>query len=512
MYSISHRIVLTSIMTSHFSTSMMATYILAIGIFLFTLYTIFYRQKLPRNIPRIPIWITIYDTYYGTSRVNFYNRYVRDQAEKHGAVIIWHLGRWSVHITKPEYLMQMFRDEASFAKGGSYMKVPWGVLGQLFGQNVIDSTGHIWKQQRNILLPAIKRQFNIAYMKQKSSELRAILWQDRETQDKDCTIGINIEDHVQHWALSICCKYFMGINLESVPDIDNRLTRVLTARKKRFMGGITMLFPTLQRFPWLFPSDRRAFRLVKEFEEIVVEIGKLGPDSESDTDDNTIKGRLNSARRDGDISEFQYRSNMKQLLLAGFEDIESVLLSALVIIAKNPVIQSTLHAELASLVPTTYSLEDLDRLPVLLTVILETFRLYPPFPSLTNRYTTQDTLLGDNINLPAGTWVGWNAYAVQTDARIWGSDALKFRPSRWGEDIDSINAMFRAQQAKAVFIPFSTRSRTCLGVSFTLMQLKIVLYELLNELEWGICNDGAPTLRQGPLVNPIHCRFTLKAR
>lgn len=474
----------------------MAAYILAIGVFLFVLYTVFYRQKLPRNIPKIPIWVTIYDTYYGTSRVNFYNRYVRGQAEKHGAFIMWHLGRWSVHITKPEYLMQMFRDEASFAKGGSYMKVPWGVLGQLFGQNVIDSTGHIWKQQRNILLPAIKRQFDIAYMKQRSSELRARLWRDREMQDKDCTIGINIEDHVQHWALSICCKYFMGINLESVPDIDNRLTRVLTARKKRFMGGITMLFPTLQRFPWLFPSDRRAFRLVKEFEEIVIEIGKLSPDSESDADDNTIKGRLNSARRDGDISEFHYRSNLKQLLLAGFEDIESVLLSALVVIAKNPVIQSKLHAELASLVPTTYSLEDLDRLPVLLTVILETFRLYPPFPSLTNRYTTQDTLLGDDINLPAGTWVGWNAYAVQTDARIWGFDALKFRPSRWGEDIDSINAMFRAQQAKAVFIPFSTRSRTCLGVSFTLMQLKIVLYELLSELEWGICNDGAPILRQ----------------
>ncbi|UKZ47547.1 hypothetical protein TrVGV298_001768 [Trichoderma virens] len=244
-----------------------------------------------------------------------------------------------------------------------------------------------------------------------------------------------------------------------------------------------------------------------------MEIGKLNTDNEPDTNGNTLRDRLNSARETGEISEFHYRSNMKQLFLAGFEDVESVLLSAVVEMAKNPQIQSTLHDEMSSLVPATYNLEDLDRLPVLLAVILETLRLHPPFPSLTNRYTTQQTLLGGDINIPAGTWIGWNAYAVQTDARVWGSDALVFRPDRWGRDTASINAMFRTQQAKAVFIPFSSRSRTCLGVNFTLMQLKVVLYELFNELEWGIyCNDEVPILRQGPLVNPIHCKFTLKAR
>ncbi|KAL6698441.1 cytochrome P450 [Trichoderma pleuroticola] len=490
----------------------MAPYILALGFLLLFLYTSFYPYKLPRNIPRIPLWITIYDTFYGTSRVDFYNKHVRDLAEKHGAVIIWHIGRWSVHITKPEYLMQMFRDDASFPKGGSFMKVPWGPLSKLFGQNIIDSSGQLWKQQRNILQPAIKRQFDIAYMKQKSSELRATLWRDYDVQDKDRRVGIDIDEHMQHWALSIYCKYFMGINLESVPDIENRLTRFVTARKKGFMGGITMLFPFLQRFPWGFPSNRRAFTLVKELEEILLDIARLDPDNESDADGNTVKDRLNSARRDGAISDFHYLSNMKQLFIAGFENVEAVLLSAIAAMATNPSVQSTLHAELASLVPTAYNLEDLDRLPVLLAVILEALRLYPPLSSLTNRYTAQQTLLGEDINLPAGTWIGWNSYAVQTDARIWGSDALEFRPSRWGEDIDSINAMFRAQQAKAVFIPFSSRSRTCLGVSFVLMQLKIVLYELFSELEWSVCDDRMPTMCEGAISSPTHCRFTPRAR
>ncbi|UKZ74109.1 hypothetical protein TrVFT333_001766 [Trichoderma virens FT-333] len=466
----------------------MAAYILAIGFLLFItsyVYASFYPSKLPKHIPRIPLWITIYDTFYGTSRVSFYNQYVRELAEKHGAVVIWHLGRWSLQITKPEYLMQMFREDTVFAKGGSYAKVPWGPLGQLFGINVIDATGQVWKQHRSIVLPAIKQQFDVAYMKKRSSELRARLWREHEMQDKTCKSGIDIDEHAQDWSLSICCKYLMGIDLERVPDIDHRLTRVLTDRKKDFMGEFLWFSQYYNGFPGYFRQ------LVEHF----------------------AWDRLNSARETREISEFHYRSNMKQLFLAGFEDVESVLLSAVVEMAKNPQIQSTLHDEMSSLVPATYNLEDLDRLPVLLAVILETLRLHPPFPSLTNRYTTQQTLLGGDINIPAGTWIGWNAYAVQTDARVWGSDALVFRPDRWGRDTASINAMFRTQQAKAVFIPFSSRSRTCLGVNFTLMQLKVVLYELFNELEWGIyCSDEVPILRQGPLVNPIHCKFTLKAR
>lgn len=474
----------------------MSFYYFAIAALLFTLYYIFYPRRFAKGIPIIPIWITIYDTFFGTSRVSFYNEYVRDLAERNGAVIIWHLGKWSVHITKPEYLIQMFRDDATFAKGGAYTKVPWGPLGQLFGENIIDAHGQVWKQQRNILQPAIKRDFDVTYMKQRSSELRARLWQEYEMQNKDCMTGIDIDDHLQHWGVSICCKYFMGINLEDQPDIDHRLSRVLTEQRSGLMGGITMLFPVLQRFPWFFPSNRRALRLIKEFEDVTLEIASLRTEDGSEMDDNSVRSRLNSAKKNGAMSEFHYRSNMKQILLAGFEEVESVLLSAIVAIAKNPEVQMALHAELDSLLPGSYSLDDLNRLPVLLTVILETLRLHPPFPSLTNRYTTQQVTLGETMNLPTGTWVGWNVYGVQTDAQIWGTDALVFRPDRWGNDIASINAMYRTQQAKATFIPFSARSRTCLGSAFAFMQLKIALYELLSELEWGVHNNCTPKLRR----------------
>jgi unspecific monooxygenase len=260
------------------------------------------------------------------------------------------------------------------------------------------------------------------------------------------------------------------------------------------MGGIVMVFPVLQRIPWLFPSTRRAFNLVKEFEEVALEIASSSKHSLSREDDGTILSRLTLALKDKTFSDFQYRSNLKQLLLAGHEEVEAVLLSAIVELAKNPQLQTALHAELCLLSPATYSLQDLNKLPLLMAIILETLRLHPPFPSLTNRYTTEQVWLGGSIDIPAGTWIGWNAYGVQTNPHIWGIDALAFRPSRWGQDITSINAMFRIQKAKAVFIPFSTYARTCLGVAFALMQLKVALYELFSTMEWGVDDNDLPSI------------------
>jgi cytochrome P450 len=92
---------------------------------------------------------------------------------------------------------------------------------------------------------------------------------------------------------------------------------------------------------------------------------------------------------------------MKQILLAGFEEVQSAILFAVVAVTKNPQIQFALHAAMSPLAPATYILEELDKLPILL-ILCRLYFFIPPSPSLTNRYKTQQVLLGGNINLPVG--------------------------------------------------------------------------------------------------------------
>lgn len=71
-------------------------------------------------------------------------------------------------------------------------------------------------------------------------------------QNKNCMTGIDINDHLQHWGVSICCKYFMGINLEKQTDIDHRLTRVLTEQRSGLMGGSPWSSQSCKDFPGFF--------------------------------------------------------------------------------------------------------------------------------------------------------------------------------------------------------------------------------------------------------------------
>jgi xanthocillin biosynthesis cytochrome P450 monooxygenase len=115
---------------------------------------------------------------------------------------------------------------------------------------------------------------------------------------------------------------------------------------------------------------------------------------------------------------------------------------------------------------------------------LELLRLYPPVSQLINRVTLKPALLGGNIAIPKGTWVGWNAYGVQVDPHVWGPTAGEFIPERWGGKVEEMKAKFRKDTVKGAYIPFNAHSRKCLGQEFALLEMKIALFELIRRVDW----------------------------
>lgn len=90
------------------------------------------------------------------------------------------------------------------------------------------------------------------------------------------------------------------------------------------------------------------------------------------------------------------------------------------------------------------------------------------------------------MGIPNHTWVGWNAFGVHTDAKVWGEDARKFRPERWGEDVKGIHGAVRSKTVQCHFIAFNAHSRKCLGQGFAVLQMKILLFEMVRRVVWVV--------------------------
>ncbi|GES63334.1 P450 family sporulation-specific N-formyltyrosine oxidase Dit2 [Aspergillus terreus] len=437
------------------------------------------------KLPVIPFHLSLYDALYGVGKTRFYDSRLRPLAEKYGAVWYWSAGRWVIILTKPSYLTRVFRNEQIVSKAGLIKKVPWAASARLMGENIIDVHGEEWRFISSVMKPGIQRSFSIDSLVAKSQKLVCLFLQ---TQKLDTPSGVTVDPLIHRWAVSTYGEYFLDIELGCLENDNVRLEKLMSEFERSIipLAPLFTEFPIVERLWWLFPARRRAFALVDEIQSLLVahtEHHNRRPPSPQNAD-KMIHG-LQRARAEGSLSEYHYHSNLNMMFIAGTENIRSAVISALWELSKHLDLQNAARHEVCSSLPTTYTANDINTLPLLTAIVYETLRLHPPLSQLMNRLALDDMPLDDEHVIPKGTWVGWSAYGVQTDPRVWGIRATEFDPSRWGTSIQEVNDAFRLHQAKGNFITFNGYTRRCLGSHFALMQLKIVLCETLRTVEWA---------------------------
>ena len=118
----------------------------------------------------------------------------------------------------------------------------------------------------------------------------------------------------------------------------------------------------------------------------------------------------------------------------------------------------------------------------------ETLRLYPPAWFL-SREATADTEV-DGCPVAAGTLLLTSPLAVHRDPMYW-ERPLEFDPSRW------LSQDMGAGPADAYF-PFGHGRRNCIGSSFALTEVPLVLATVLGQ--WRVDVAGAAMLKMRPTV------------
>ncbi|CAN6180426.1 unnamed protein product [Urochloa humidicola] len=116
-------------------------------------------------------------------------------------------------------------------------------------------------------------------------------------------------------------------------------------------------------------------------------------------------------------------------------------------------------------------------------VVRETFRLHAPVPLLVPRVSREPCrVLGYDV--PRGTTVLVNAWALGRDERYWPGDPEEFRPERFEED-DAMAAV-DLRGADFELVPFGAGRRMCPGMPFGLALIEHALAGLLLHFDWEV--------------------------
>ncbi|KAF7173042.1 hypothetical protein CNMCM6106_007180 [Aspergillus hiratsukae] len=441
-----------------------------------------------------------------------YERWLRKPLESHGAVLIWFAGRWSILVTRPDLLTDMFRNEDLYAKAGSQKKIPWSVIATLVGDNIINAHGDTWKLYTGIMKPGLqKKNFDTTPILLKSRRFVDEILAEQGAADPNA--GILVNTYVQQWAVDVMGTSFLDLDLQSLekPHGAVRLEAIQSVIKMMLFRPLFFNFPDMDKFAWAIQSRRRAYEIMHEFGDTLMAtvLKRIDSNEKGKPAEEMVVHMLVDAYRDGRLTEKQFKDNLKIVFLTAHENAQQLVNSMFWEIGKNIEVQRKLRTEILSTATTTPTSDIVNTLPYLTSVIYELLRLYPPVSQLINRVTLAPAMLGNEIPIPKGTFVGWNAYGVHVNPAIWGPDANEFKPERWGSSVGEMQARFRRETVRGTYIPFNAHSRKCLGQGFVLLQMKILVFELLRRVEWRVDPGYRLKMTPGGILAPLGCRVIL---
>ncbi|XP_023773338.1 docosahexaenoic acid omega-hydroxylase CYP4F3-like, partial [Cyanistes caeruleus] len=135
--------------------------------------------------------------------------------------------------------------------------------------------------------------------------------------------------------------------------------------------------------------------------------------------------------------------------------------------------------------------EDLSQLPFTTMCIKESLRLHPPVTAVSRR-CTQDVPLRDGRVIPKGVICLMSIYGTHHNPDLWPEPEV-FNPLRFSPE----NSKGRSP---ASFIPFSSGPRNCIGQSFAMAEMKVVVALTLSRFVLRRDTARPPPRRKPELI------------
>jgi cytochrome P450 len=361
----------------------------------------------------------------------------------------------SVFAIGPEYNHQLLSDSRLFYTIFETI-TPERLKRRRRSIGILNMNGEQHKQQRRLMQPAFHRKQIEGYRDDMVAITRAALdtWRPGQTLD--------IAQALQQLTLRVAGKTLFGLDL-------SREARGFGVLIKQLLD--TPFFtPSISLLPIDLPGTpfRRMMEQSRRLDDAILAlIARKRADTSSQRD---VLATLIAARDEegGSMTDMELLGQTTTLLIAGHETSSNALAWTLFLLAQHPHVLADLVDELdGALRGAAPTVEQIKELPLLERVIKESMRLLPP-AALGSRVSTAPFELGP-YEMPKGAIVTFSQYLTHRLPELY-PEPLKFRPERW-ERIDP---------SPYEYLPFGAGPRMCIGASFAMMEIKLVLAMLLQ--------------------------------
>ena len=381
-----------------------------------------------------------------------------------------------VHLSDPAEIREVFQADPAVLHPGEGAKV----LEPLVGENsliLLDEGPHL--RQRKLMLPA--------FHGEKMQALSGVMREVAEAEAESWQTGEPLELHprLQALTLEIILRAVFGLDKgERLDELRTGLQRMLELSSRP-----TAMLPAVQK-PWN-PQHREFAALRERCDRLIFELVDERRREGAERDD--VLSLLLSARHEDDspMSDQELRDELMTMLVAGHETTASELAWAFERLPREP---RVLHRLTQSI--------DRDGDAYLLAACQEILRRRPVLPHAEPRLVMEEIEVG-GWRYPTGCCLAVNAYLVHHDDTIY-PDPYSFRPERFLDE----------PPGTYTWLPFGGGRRRCIGASFALLEMQIILRAVLERYDVAAGSAGPElTRRRSITVSPKRgARTVLTAR
>ncbi|KAK9920181.1 hypothetical protein M0R45_028740 [Rubus argutus] len=428
--------------------------------------------------------------------------YLQQWTREYGPVYMYSTGsKQHLYVSDPKLLRELKLHNSLGLGRPTYLSK---TMQPLLGNGLIRANGHEWAYQRKLIAPEffLDKVKGMVGLMEESTMALIETWESRILESQSSVAEMRIDQDLKTLSADIISRACFGSSYSEGNHIFAKIAFMQDA-----LSNPNLLFGFLNFSFFPTETDKKLRSMNKEVDAMLLKLVKerrtrseLGGVYEKDL----LQMILESAATEStDMPQYRHKTdrfildNCRTIYFAGSETTALTVSWALMLLSLHPEWQERIRAEIVEVCgdhELCHCLQDMDTLrkfKTLTMVIQETLRLYGP-GVVAAREALTNMKLGD-FDVPEGIHM-WVFYpALHRDPENWGPDANEFKPERFA------NGISEACKYPQAYMPFGFGTRLCIGQTFAMQQLKIVLSLILSKFSFAL----SPNYQHSPIYKML---------